>query len=362
MLEQTEMQWLVAERPAPLRLDQATTDRVRGELLAHATEGRSGARAGGSRRPLALRLLARRPARIAAFGAVLAAACGALLTSGGGGTARHPGTGLGALVSVPPAAAAPLAHLTAKLAAAPPPPVGDATLVIRRQVYPSSPEIDGADLYADDGDYYYATSLAGLPAVIKQGDTVNTGGPGVQTREVAAARAALTEPIDQARQQMSIANLDLGGKAKWVTPWGATGQLSGAVRQKLEQAQKTAAADDIRSEMSHEDGMIWDNSIDALLAGAGDPQVRAGVLKLLGTVPQIAIAQGTLNGTPTLSLTASVLSSKQGIYEEQLILNAGTGIPMEMIGGNVGQTPTVTTYYTISRVTVAAIEDGSQPG
>jgi hypothetical protein len=99
-----------------------------------------------------------------------------------------------------------------------------------------------------------------------------------------------------------------------------------------------------------------------LLAGAGDPQVRAGVLKLLATVPQVQVTQGTLNGEPTLVLTASVLSSKSGVYQEQLILDANTGIPVQMIGRNVGQTPDVTVDYKISRVTVASIESGTYSG
>ena len=43
-----------------------------------------------------------------------------------------------------------------------PTPTGDATLVIRHQAYPDGKDIPGADLYLDDGRYYYAPTLAGL--------------------------------------------------------------------------------------------------------------------------------------------------------------------------------------------------------
>jgi hypothetical protein len=111
--------------------------------------------------------------------------------------------------------------------------------------------------------------------------------------------------------------------------------------------------------MSPHDGMIWDNGMDALLSGAGNPQVRAGVLKLYATIPQISTRPGTLNGEQTLDVTASLLSSNSGLYQEQLVLNASTGVPLEMIGGNQGQTPTVTVYYTVTRTTLDAIESGS---
>lgn len=128
------------------------------------------------------------------------------------------------------------------------------------------------------------------------------------------------------------------------------------------EVKETDATQDVTLEMTEENGMIWGNSVDALLAGAGDPQVRAGALKLLATVPQVQVTQSTLNGQPTLVLSASLDSSKSGTYQEQLILNASTGVPEEMIGGNIGQTPGVTIDYTISRVTVSSIENGTYTG
>jgi hypothetical protein len=338
MLEQSELEWLAAERPAPLHLDAETTARVRTELLAHAADPSSQTRVRSSR-PLALRLLGRRPLRIAISATVLGAvAFAALATSGS--TSKQPSSGLGGLVSVQPAAAAPLVRLSVKLAAAPP-PAGDATLVLRRQVYPNSPAVDGADLYADNGNYYYATSLSGLPAAIAAGDTVNTGASDQEVRDIAAAQAALTGPIEAARQQMSIANLDPGVTPRTLTP---------------------QTPNDLQPDMSQENNMIWNNSMDALLAGAGNPQVRAGVLKLLATIPQITTTQGTLDGQPTLVLTADVLSSNSDTDQEQLIVNATTGVPVQFVDGNVGQTPDVTVYYTISRVTVSSIENGTNSG
>jgi hypothetical protein len=350
MLDQTELDWLADERPAPLPLDAETTARARAELLRYATVT--------PRR----RTFGRRALRIAVGGVVLAGVASVtLLAVESGSTSRD--RGLGGVLVVQSASAKQLTHLSAKLAAAPP-PVGDATLVLRRQIYPNSPEIDGADLFADNGDYYYSPTLSGLPAIIKSGETVDDESTDSEVRDIAAAKAALgDEPIDSVRYQMSIANFDPAVLAhgKWNRVYApSTSNLSAAVRAKLKQVQATDEADDIQSVISHEDGMIWDNGMDALLAGAGDPQVRAGVLKLFATIPQITVTSGSLNGKPTLDVTASLLSSNQGLYQEELILDASTGIPLEMVGGNQGQTPSVTVYYTISRVTVADVENGSE--
>jgi hypothetical protein len=358
MLDQIESTWLDEERPQPLPLDHSTTARVRQELLAYAAAGGAKSR----RRRLAL---PRRAVRIAVSSVALAGAgCMALLATQTGNP--HGGSGLGVL-AVQSASAKQLNHLSAKLASASTTETGDATLVIRRQTYPNSPEIDGADLYADNGNYYYSPSLAGLPAVIKAGDTVNTGSADGEVRDIAAANAALSGPIDVARQQMSVAAYPPGTTPQTLTPTKAQvaaniAKAPAVLRQKLEQVQANDSAQDITPEMTQENGLIWDNSMDALQAGAGDPNVRAGVLKLLATIPQVVVTQGTLDGQPTLVLTAALLKSNSGVYDEQLIINANTGVPVEFIGGNQDQTPGVTIYYTITRVTVASTENGTYTG
>jgi hypothetical protein len=359
MTDQFELDWLTEERPSSLPLDSTTTARFRAELLSGET-----AKSTSHSRLRMPRRLRTRALRVVISGVALAAVgCAALLATDSGGPGA--GSGLSSL-AVQSASAKQLTHLSIKLASAAA-PIGDATLVLRTQSYPNSPSITGADLYADNGNYYYATTLSGLPAVIKANDTVNTGTSDQEVRDINAAKAALTGPIDAAREQMSIANLDPGVKPQSANETLAqleakSPTLAATLRRKLAEVRAKDAEQDTQPEMTQKNGLIWDNSMDALLAGAGDPQVRAGVLKLLATIPQIQVTQGTLNGQPTLVLTAALLSSTSGIYQEQLILNANTGIPVEMIGGNIGQTPGVTIDYTISRVTVSSIESGTQTG
>src|SRR5262249_4587411 len=137
------------------------------------------------------------PVRIAAVGLAAAAACAAVLTLGGGSPTPR-------ALHVDTASAAPLVRLSAKVRQSPQPP-GDATLVLRTQTYPDQPTITGADLYVDDGPYYYSPTRDGLPAVIASHS--DSGGAQMK-RELDAAVAALTLPIDEGRRRMADAALD----------------------------------------------------------------------------------------------------------------------------------------------------------
>jgi hypothetical protein len=226
--------------------------------------------------------------------------------------------------------------------------------VLRRQVYPNGSKIDGADLYLDNYYYYYySPTLAGLPAAIREGETVNNGASDAQAPDIAAAEQAFDGPIDQVRQRMAIADPNPGVKPKMIAP-ATSAPMARALKQRILRHKETGPQYPPASPEILEGGMIWDNCIDALLAGTGNPDVRAGGLHLLGTIPQVSVGQGTLNGQPTLVLIASVFVPPG--YQEELIVNASTGVPMEMVGDVSGQQPTVTVTYEITRVTAAAIE------
>jgi hypothetical protein len=354
MPDQLELEWLAQERPQPLPLDAATTARVRSELLER--------RDGGARPSVSPRAGLRRWVwRGLAGGATLAGSAAAVLAVIGVGdqnaagvlAARTPATKTHHVIAN--ASAQRLTHLSVKLADDPV-PTGNATLVLRRQVYPNSPEIDGADLYADNGNYYYSPTPAGLPEAIKEQDA-DGGSSDSRQSYVAAAQAALTEPIGQALQQMADVGTD--PNTKQVAPSAGSSATAAQEHKKQEQISAQDKQENLRAVMTPQNGMIWDNGMDALLSGAGNPQVRAGVLKLYATIPQISTSTGTLNGQQTLDVTASLLSSNSGLYQEQLVLNADTGVPLEMIGGNQGQTPDVTVYYTVTRTTLAAVENGN---
>ena len=104
------------------------------------------------------------------------------------------------------------------------------------------------------------------------------------------------------------------------------------------------------------DHLIWMNSTDALTAAPENPQVRAGVLKILATMPNVTVTHTSTGGQATLTLTDSWPKLTPG-YLESWVINARDGFPVAQYG-NGGGVPSQTTYYHVSRVTLAQVAAG----
>jgi hypothetical protein len=257
-------------------------------------------------------------------------------------SASHPAT-IGASTGSTDAQG-PLATLAAELAAVPP-PTGDATLVERETSGPGLPSTNVWDLYADDGRYFFSQTEAGLPAQVKEN---NNQGAGMFGREVAAATYAATGDLDTAALKMAWAP-----DATPVPAW-LTAQLKNMSKGGLQI-----------------DNYVWEGCADALVVGSGNPQVRAGVLRLVSALPGITVTHGTVDGQPTLTLTAGVaevgytvsgINANPGAatgpaYQEAITINAGTGIPLGFVGGSAGQAA-VTVTYVVTRVNLADVAGG----
>jgi hypothetical protein len=237
----------------------------------------------------------------------------------------------------------PLVVLAADLAAAPR-PTGDATLVERETAAPGHASINVWDLYADDGRYFFSQTQAGLPAQVREN---NNQGGGQFGREVAAAIYAVTGDLDTAALKMAWAP-----DATPVPAW-----LSAQV--------KNMSAGGLQI-----DNYVWENCEDALVAGSGNPRVRAGVLRLVSALPGITVTHGTVDGEPTLTLTAGAAElGNVGIdkanpkaetgaaYQEAITINADTGIPLKFVGGPAGKVAATVTYV-VTRVNLAGIAAG----
>jgi hypothetical protein len=223
----------------------------------------------------------------------------------------------------------PLVKLAAVLVANPR-PAGDATLVERETGAPGRASINVWDLYTDDGRYFFSQTEAGLPAQVKEN---NNQGDGMFGREVAAATYAATGDLDTAALKMAWA-----ADTTPVPAW-----LSAQV--------KNMSAGGLQI-----DNYVWENCQDALVAGSGNPQVRAGVLRLVSALPGIAVTHGTVDGQPTLTLTAGAAELAPA-YQEAITINADTGIPLGFAGGSVGKVA-VTVTYVVTRVNLADIAAG----
>jgi len=265
--------------------------------------------------------------------------------------------------ATPVAGAAVLNHLAAHIKANVTTPLpGDATLVLRTQSYPDGTSNSEADLYADNGEYFSTPTESGLPAAIA--DNANVGN-GFTAREIKAALDAVNGNLATAVQEMATAPYDNGVKPANTSADVSVLKQKIDAQTKLTSAQKAALLQKIVGEANSPSGQqastdnyVWMDSVDALIEGAGNPDVRIGVLRILSTLSEVAVTSTTTNGQPTITLTASAPALPSN-YQEAITINASTGVPVSFAGGAPGQTPSVTITYQVSRVTMASIAAGN---
>lgn len=220
----------------------------------------------------------------------------------------------------------PLVRLADYLQANPPQQTGDATLIMRSTTYPGTAPIIVADLYADNGKYFFAQTRSGLPAEVRAN---HDQGNGIFAREIAVAIFAANGDLAVARQRMALAD-------------GATGPLRADIL----------------------DDAIWGNAAQAVIAGVGNPQVRAGFLRIVSTLPEISVKNTTVDGQPALAIIAGQemfapnLPAKTSNHVETLTINAQTGRPIMIAGGPPGAAPDSVESYQISRVTLSDVAAG----
>ncbi len=315
-----DLSWLEAERPAHLPLTPTATAHARTALLDRVAVGDvetpllDDRRAGTGRQ--------KRRGRRGARALVMAAAVVVALA-----------VGFSVLLSGPQSeqvGASPLMRLSARVADEQV-PAGDATLVVREQTGPGAPRQVGYDLSLDDGRYFYGSTPEELAAAVTGGAEQD----GWLARVTTAAADAVELPIDEARTRMANAALDpsVGSESSRAPDEPVDPKIASA-----------APMDPTR----HLEGNIWTNSLDALVLASGRPDVRAGVLRLLATCGDVTVVDGTKDGRPTLVLTARHFPDG---YQEQLTIDASSGVPIELIGGSVGADPDIVMTYRSSRVT-----------
>jgi hypothetical protein len=273
--------------------------------------------------------------------AVAAVAAIAVTVTGGGVQAPAPNLAKPAATGGATTAAAeeaPMVELVSYLANAPR-PEGDATLLLRSQVQTDGSKIDVWDLHADNGDYYFAKSRGALPAQVA-GKKLQGEKDG-RRKVVAAAKAAATGDLTDARAKMALAYMPANPEVE------PTIEAPG-VRHTL--PAEVAKIKGVRGGVvgNTTDNWVWNNSMDALIAGAGDPAVRAGVLRLLGQMPDVAIKEGTFKGQAVFTLTANKMITGD---PETLTISAESGLPIKFASSG-------TINYTVTRVTVADVRQG----
>jgi hypothetical protein len=342
-----DLDWVAAQRPDRRPTDATAHDRALLALLRHASSqpaprrGRHGRWRMGGRAP--------RPLTLATTGvAAIVAALLAFAAGGKQGTA--PALGIQTHTDGPA-----LVRLAGNISASATPP-GNATLVQRTTTLSAQaaggPEtVTVYDLYGDNGTSYFSLSESGMSAQVAAG---NNQAGGLFAREIAAAQAAATGNVAQAA--LALANApDTNGQPQ-ITP--TTGTSAADLASAKFKDKLTGFPYDPNATIY--DNRVWENAQDALIAGAGNPEVRAGVLKILATLPGVTVTDGTSAGQPTLVLTGG--SDEVGPdYQEQLTINAQTGTPISFVGGPPNGTPATQVSYKVARVTLSQVAAGTLP-
>jgi hypothetical protein len=253
-----------------------------------------------------------------------------------------------------PAANSKLVTLAARISASAGSQPGNASLEIVQNTIGGKVMQVYYGLYTDAGTLYSGDDKQTLMTAIAQHANQADG---TDTREVAAARYATAGDLATARVRMINATpndffLSFAARKKiWEAGAAARQALMRAkgIKTPLQMPTGKFLQDQINNS-------LWINSTDALNWAGGDPEIRAGVLRLLSTIPEVTVANSTAGGQPALTITAGP-AVFGGAGDEVLTVNATTGLPVSSVSNTPG-VPAGVESYQVSRVTLANIRAG----
>ena len=279
--ESDEIRWLDGQRPHVDPPTEEATGWARASLLMHAKRSsrlvcldsaRERSTVSTTLRNGAGRRSRRRMAAAVAAAVVTVAAAAALVIG-----LPHGGSGL---IGPAPASAAVLT-LAQRIQNAPP-LTGDATLVLHTNDLTAgagsstSGSFTGADLYLDDGKYYYGSTVKELRAAAKDGPIAD-----FSLKPVMDAMSASADAGAQTARAAFIKAVDplWGGDIEHGPVW-------------------------------QQDNVIWNSGIDLLSAAYGRPDVLAATLRVLSTVDGVNVRHVTLDGHDALAVSMKDPGSK----------------------------------------------------
>jgi hypothetical protein len=252
--------------------------------------------------------------------------------------------------------ASPLMTLAANITAAPA-VSGDSTLLITHKTLGGRAIETVYELFTDTGAHYPGDSKATLRSAVVQG--ANDGGS-MYTAVTKAAVYAASGDLTSARTKMVNATGNCWGLGLSSTAQQALWAKctnSSALRQKLKaNGVKSLPRPTGAALQNRINNAIWTNSNSALLAGASRPQVRAGVLRLLSTIPNVTVAKTVTNGHATLTITGG--AALFGGAPETLVVNATTGLPVKETEAASGTVPAAAQTFAVERTTLGAVKAG----
>ncbi|WP_285484254.1 hypothetical protein [Amycolatopsis sp. NBRC 101858] len=293
-------------------------------------------------------------AGVAAVGAAAVAAAVVLGTSGG----SVPAGPAPRAVEAQPAVEAPLVKLASAVKAAGTQP-GDASLIINTKFgLDGKPDLSYT-LYTDKGQQFTGDSMKTLAHAVAKGDAE----PAQQydKNAMAAARLAANGDVDKARIAMITASSNALGVGlspeeadkAWADAQAETAELFRKIGKPVPAPKPRPTGKDLENLINNH---LWSNAEHALFANAADAEVRAGVLKLYATIPDMIVGKTSVDGQAALSLT--VPPAILGGSADVLIINADNGLPIREEITSAEPVKHYVVNYKSSRVTLADVAAG----
>ncbi|WP_284746709.1 hypothetical protein [Amycolatopsis sp. RTGN1] len=288
---------------------------------------------------------------VAAVSAAAVAAAVVMGTSGGSVPAGPSG-------AAPQAAEAPLVKLASAVQAAGTQP-GDASLIINTKFgLDNKPDLNYT-LYTDKGQQFTGDSAKTLVDAVVKGDA-QPATP-YDGNVMAAARLAANGDVDKAR----IAMITAAGNAlgvglspaeadkAWAAAQAETAEMFRKIGKTVPAPKPRPTGKDLENLINNH---LWSNTEHALFANAADAEVRAGVLKLYATIPDMIVGKTTVDGQAALTLTAppAILGGSTDV----LTINAGNGLPIREEITSAEPSKRWVVNYKSARVTLADVAAG----
>ncbi|MEV6875308.1 hypothetical protein [Amycolatopsis sp. NPDC051128] len=288
---------------------------------------------------------------VAAVGAAAVAAAVVMGMSGGSVPA-------GPSDAAPQAVEAPLVKLASAVQAAGTQP-GDASLIINTKFGPDDKPDLYYTLYTDKGQQFTGDSAKTLGDAVAQGHA-EPATP-YDGKVMAAARLAAKGDVDKARIAMITASNNVLGvglsPAEAEKAWAAY-QAENAER--FRKLGKPVPAPKPRPTGKDLENLVnnhlWSNTEHALFANAADSEVRAGVLKLYATIPDMVVGKTNVDGQAALTLTPPPAILGGGA--DVLTINADNGLPIREEITSAESSKRYVVNYKSSRVTLADVAAG----
>ncbi|ADJ48166.1 hypothetical protein AMES_6341 [Amycolatopsis mediterranei S699] len=292
---------------------------------------------------------------VAAVGAAAVAAAVVIGTSGGSVPAGPAGA---APAPAPQAVEVPLVKLASAVQAAGTQP-GDASLIVNEKFgLDNKPDLNYT-LYTDKGDQFTGDSAKSLVDAVAKGDA-QPATP-YDRNVMAAARLAANGDVDKARIAMITASgnpLGVGlspaeADKAWAAAQAETAELFRKMGKPFPGPKPRPTGKDLENLINNH---LLSNIKHALFANAADAEVRAGVLKLYATIPDMIVGKTSVDGQAALSLTAppAILDGSTDV----LIINAGNGLPIREEITSAETSKHYVVNYKSSRVTIADVAAG----